>query len=195
MTPTTNVRQSYSYLRSVCRGFDERMTLGDAIRNGWNAKAITKLAEESRYQYRGSQSKETAYRHAIRKAASQRYVSDEEKEARHRELEALLAECAARAAIKATKDNRPTVPAKFKAFLTACQNMEDCDRLITVIEGGWSASDLVKIAEGFGRGVNGKPTPLSMRLAVSTSGGNPPGQHIILTAPKKTNADLHNSTA
>lgn len=195
MTSTTNVRQSYTYLRSVCRDFSERMTLGDAIKNGWNADTITKLAEESRDRFRGYRAKENAYQHAIRKAASTRFVSDDEKALHLAEMELLRAEVEARRAIKANKDNRPSVPLAFQPFLTACQNMEDCAALTTVIAGGWSASDLWKIAEGFGRGVSGKPTPLSLRLAVSTAGGNSPGEHILLRTSKNMNADLHNPTA
>ena len=76
MTTESNTRRGYSYLRSVCRGFDERMLLGDAIKNGWTAEALTKLAEYSRDPYGGGiRHKHLAYRYAIHKAASRPYVS------------------------------------------------------------------------------------------------------------------------
>lgn len=70
MTNESHARHSYAYLRSVCRGFDERMLLGDAIKNGWNAETLTKFAERSRGYYGGGiRSKQLAYRYAIHHGA------------------------------------------------------------------------------------------------------------------------------
>ena len=82
MTKEPNARQRYTYLRSVCRDFDERMLLGEAIRNGWTADTLTKLAEYFRDPYGGRiRHKDLAYRYAIHKAASRQYVPDAKTEA------------------------------------------------------------------------------------------------------------------
>jgi hypothetical protein len=82
MTNEPNARQRFSYLRSVCRGFDERMMLGDAIKNGWTAEALTKFAENARTPYGGGiRHKHLAYRYAIQNAAARQYSPTRQQEA------------------------------------------------------------------------------------------------------------------
>ena len=79
MTPQSELRTSFQYLRSVCRGFSERMVLGSAFRNGWSADALTDLAEGFRRGRYGItiKPKEYAYRRTIQLAAERLYDARE----------------------------------------------------------------------------------------------------------------------
>jgi hypothetical protein len=72
--------EAFRYLRSVCRDFKERLVLGEAIRNGWGATALTKLAESFRTHSDNSTTeanpKLSAYRRAIHAASERLYEAD-----------------------------------------------------------------------------------------------------------------------
>lgn len=71
--------EAFRYLRSVCQDFKERLVLGTAIRNGWGATALTKLAESFRDEPDGSTEanpKLFAYRRAIHTASERLYEAD-----------------------------------------------------------------------------------------------------------------------
>lgn len=147
--------------------------LGEAIRQGWTASGIEAAAR--RYSGKG----DLKYRIAIQDASKRRYYSPEEQAADDARIRAIEEQQAARAAIKATRATRPNVPSEFKAIRAACRNMLDCDRLSTVLEAGWSVSDINFLARQFSEvacGVKLKETPSAIRFALEMIGGRPAGQ-------------------
>ncbi|MFB6458637.1 hypothetical protein [Bradyrhizobium tunisiense] len=171
--PRPGTREAFKFLRSVCRTFQERLMLGEAIRQGWTAPGIE--AEARRYSGKG----DLKFRIAIQDASKRRYYSPEEQsadQARWKEPEDAQA---ARAAIKATRTTRPNVPPEFAAIRAACRNMLDCDRLSAAFEAGWSASDISYLARQFSEvacGVQMKVTPSAIRFTLETIQGKPGGQ-------------------
>jgi hypothetical protein len=79
MTPQSELRTSFQYLRSVCRDFSEREMLGSAFRNGWSAASLTDLAEGFRRGRHGitMKSKDYAYRRTIQIASERLYDAQE----------------------------------------------------------------------------------------------------------------------
>lgn len=172
-TPQPNTREAFKFLRSVCKNFQERLKLGDAIRQGWTAPGIE--AEARRYSGKG----DLKYRIAIQDASKRRYYSPEEQaadQARWKEQENALA---ARAAIKATRATRPKVPPEFSGIRAACRDMLDCDRLSAALEAEWSAEDINYLARQFSEvacGAQMKATPSAIRFALEMIQGKSGGQ-------------------
>lgn len=147
--------------------------LGEAIRQGWTATGIE--AEARRYSGKG----DLKYRIAIQDASKRRCYSPEEQAADQARWKEVEDSQAARAAIKAARATRPSAPPEFKVIRAACRNMLDCDRLSTVLEAGWSASDINFLARQFSEvacGVEMKETPSAIRFALEMIGGRPAGQ-------------------
>jgi hypothetical protein len=171
--PSLNkIRSSFDYLRSVCRDFNERLVLGDAIRNGWTADGIAHEAGT----YKGS--RKGRHLVAIYNASRRRYYSPEQRAADQAALQALNAAEEARDAIKATKATRPVVPIDYKAVRAACRSMLDCDRLSWAVNEGWRAADIALIARQLSNVASHKPnreTPASYRSALSWIEGKPAG--------------------
>ena len=172
-TPHPGAREAFKFLRSICRDFQERLMLAEAIRQGWPASGIE--AEARRYTGKG----DLKFRIAIQDASKRRYYSPEEQAAdqvRWKELEEAQA---ARSAIKATRATRPKVPPEFAGIRAACRNMLDCDRLSSALDAEWTASDIDYLARQFSEvacGVQMKATPSAIRFALEMIQGKPGGQ-------------------
>lgn len=169
-------RKEFEFLRSVCRSFQERLALGEAIRQGWTASGIE--AEARRYTGRG----DLKYRIAIKDASERRYYSPEEQAADWAAWHEAEAAKAARAAIKVTRATKPKVPPEYKAILAACRNMLDIDRLSAALEAEWQADDIKYLARQFcevatRHRVKMKETPASIRFALEMILGRPAGQY------------------
>lgn len=135
---TSQDRASFDYLRSVCRSFEERLVLGEAVRQGWPAHAI----EAEACIYSGRTSKKNKMRLAIQDAARRRYYSPEQRAADEAASNALQGERDARDAIPATRATRPNVPPEYKQIRAACRSLLDCDNLTAAIEAGWTVPQL-----------------------------------------------------
>lgn len=172
-TPQPGAREAFKLLRSVCKSFQERLMLGEAIRQGWTASGIE--AEARRYSGKG----DLKYRIAIQDASKRRYYSPEEQAADQAQWKELEDTQAARAAIAATRATRLNVPPEFKSIRAACRNMLDCDRLSAALKAGWSANDINFLARQFSEvacGVKLKETPSAIRFALEMMQGKPGGQ-------------------
>ncbi|MCG2642444.1 MULTISPECIES: hypothetical protein [Bradyrhizobium] len=171
--PQPGAREAFKLLRSVCKNFQERLMLGEAIRQGWTASGIE--AEARRYSGKG----DLKYRIAIQDASKRRYYSPDEQAADQARLKELEDAEAARAAIKATRATRPNVPPEFNVIRAACRSMLDCDRLSAALEAEWSAADINYLARQFSEvacGVEMKETPSAIRFTLEMIQGKPGGQ-------------------
>jgi hypothetical protein len=177
LTSPSETRASFDRLRSICRDFNDRLILGEAIRNGWPASAIEDVAQG----YGGRFPIDRKRLAAIHDTSKRKYYSPEERaadEARWQEAQAALD---ARDAIKATKATRPNVPPEFATLRAACRSMLDCDHLLWAFNEGWTAEDIRYLARqlscAVGRRVHNKETPGSLRLALSLIQGHPAGTY------------------
>lgn len=183
------LRASYRRLRDVCKSFEERLLLGEAIRRGWPAHAIESAAKI----YSGRCSKDIKLRQAIQDTAKRTYYSPEQQAADRAAHEAQEAANDARRAIRATKSTRPIVPSKeWAPIRAACASMLDCDRLQTILDEGWDALDVIWLARQFSE-VAGhrKPlvaTPAAIRLTLELIEHRAAGQYSpFLPRPRSTN--------
>jgi hypothetical protein len=177
-TPTlAETRASFSYLRSVCRSFEERLVLGEAIRNGWTARGIE--LEAGIFSGRGP--KDLKYRLAIQNASKRQYYSPEQQAADEQLLREKQEADDAREAIKATKDTRPKIPSSdYAPIRAACKSMLDCDRLQAVLDAGWCAADIMYLARVHSEvavHVPNKATPGAIRFALALIENWPAGQY------------------
>lgn len=170
-------REAFKRLRSACQSFEERLTLGEAIRNGWTAPAI----EAAAGMYSGRGAGDLKYRLAIQDCSKRTYYSPEDRAADEARLAARQAEEDARAAITITRGTMP-VPPEFKAIRAACRNMLDCDRLSAALEAGWLAKDINFLARQFcwvatRHRVEMKETPSAIRFTLEMIQGRPGGHY------------------
>jgi hypothetical protein len=182
-------RASFDFLRSVCRDFQERLILGEAIRQGWPAHAIEATAR----MYSGRGSKKIKLRHAIRDCAARRYYGPEEQVADETWLRKREAANEARAAIKATRATRPKVPPTYKSIRAACRSLLDCDRLTSALEAGWSAEDIRCTARQLSIciiHIPNRETPATLRAALELIEGRPAGHFL----PRLQNKDVEGAS-
>lgn len=170
-------REAFKRLRHACQSFEERLTLGEAIRNGWTAPAI----EAEARKYIGRVKGDLRLRVAIRNCSERTYYTPEKLAADEALRLARQAEKDARAAITITRETMP-VPPEFKAIRAACRNMLDCDRLSAALEAGWLAKDINFLARQFcwvatRHRFEMKETPSAIRFALEMIEGRPGGQY------------------
>ncbi len=177
-TSLTETRASYDRLRSICRDFNDRLILGEAIRNGWPASAIEDVAQG----YGGRAPIDRKRLSAIHETSKRKYYSPEQQAvdwAAYHEAQAASDARDAIKATKATKATRPMVPPEYASLRAACRSMLDCDHLAWAFREGWTAEDIRYLARQtssvVGRRVHNKETPGSIRLALSLIQGHPAG--------------------
>ncbi|MBR0751736.1 hypothetical protein JQ604_06040 [Bradyrhizobium jicamae] len=174
-TSLTETRASYDRLRSICRDFNDRLILGQAIRNGWPASAIEEVAQG----YGGPGSIDRKRLSAIYDTAKRQYYSPEQRAADWAAYEEAQAAADARDAVKATKATRPKVPPEYASLRAACRSMLDCDHLSWALEEGWTAEDIRYLARQHsavvGRRIPNIETPGAIRLALGLIQGREAG--------------------
>lgn len=172
------LRDSYARLRAVCKSFEERLVLGEAVRRGWPALAIEREARK----YSGRTSKDIKLRHAIQETSQRRYISPDEIAADQAWLAAKEAVEATRKSIRATKANRPTIPSQaWSPIRAACLTALDCDHLQTILDDGWDPDDVLYLSRQLSIVVGHRRpnvhTPAAIRLALELIQGRAAGQY------------------
>lgn len=170
-------RLSYERLRDACDTFEERLTLGEAIRNGWPSHAIEAEAQNIRSRMTIKRKRQ----HAIYDCSRRTYYSPDQRAADAAWLAEKVAEDAALKAVKATKATRPVIPSKdWAPIRTACLTMLDCGRLQTILDDGWKPSDVLYIARVHSEVSVHRPfveSPGAIRFALALLQGHPAGEY------------------